>query len=306
MLKNKIRIGTRKSELALWQAHTVQSGLEKLGYETELVKVVSSGDKNQETPIYEMGIVGVFTKTLDVALIEGKIDIAVHSMKDVPTVLPKGIVQTAVLERGTTTDIVVTQGYPDFHEACTIATSSLRRQAQWLHRFPNHKVVPLRGNVNTRLKKLETEGWQGAIFAKAGLERIDILPENHEELDWMLPAPAQGTVVISAFKKNDFAVEVSRQLNHEETFKRTFVEREFLRALEGGCSAPIGALATIKNNKITFKGNLFSLDGETAYEVEMSCGIEDYKTLAEKAAQKIFEQGGKELIKEIHRITRRA
>ncbi|RLD25560.1 MAG: hydroxymethylbilane synthase, partial [Bacteroidetes bacterium] len=167
-MNRQIRIGTRDSQLALWQANTVKDKLVELGYETELIAVKSTGDLVLNKPLYELGITGIFTKTLDVAMLNGSIDIAVHSMKDVPTLLPKGIVQTAVLERASSLDILVTKGAPDFQEECTIASGSLRRRAQWLHRYPHHKVVGLRGNVNTRLRKLEDSDWQGAIFAKAG------------------------------------------------------------------------------------------------------------------------------------------
>ena len=160
-MKKTIRIGTRDSELALWQANTVKSKLEALGYTTQLVPVKSEGDLVLDKPLYEMGITGIFTKTLDVAMITGAVDIAVHSMKDVPTQLPTGIVQTAVLERASSEDILVTKGKIDFEKPCTIATGSLRRRAQWLHRYPNHNVVDLRGNVNTRLQKLKDNEWQG-------------------------------------------------------------------------------------------------------------------------------------------------
>ncbi|MDX1782745.1 MAG: hydroxymethylbilane synthase, partial [Aequorivita vladivostokensis] len=194
-MKKTIRIGTRDSELALWQANTVKSKLEALGYTTQLVPVKSEGDLVLDKPLYEMGITGIFTKTLDVAMIKGTVDIAVHSMKDVPTQLPNGIVQTAVLARASSEDILVTKNVIDFEKPCTIATGSLRRQAQWLNRYPHHKVVDLRGNVNTRLQKLSDDDWQGAIFAKAGLQRLGYVSEAHiispsfggvgEALDWM-------------------------------------------------------------------------------------------------------------------------
>src|SRR5690606_22231986 len=151
---------------------------------TQLVPVKSEGDLVLDKPLYEMGITGIFTKTLDVAMLMGKVDIAVHSMKDVPTQLPAGIVQTAVLERATAQDILVTKEQVDFAQPCTVATGSLRRKAQWLHRYPHHQVVDLRGNVNTRLQKLRESDWEGAIFAKAGLERIDVLPSRYIELNW--------------------------------------------------------------------------------------------------------------------------
>ncbi|MBT8296645.1 MAG: hydroxymethylbilane synthase, partial [Gramella sp.] len=166
-----IRIGTRDSELALWQARTVQNALEKTGHKTELVPVKSTGDLNLDQPLYEMGITGIFTKTLDVAMIKGEVDIAVHSMKDVPTALPKGIVEGAVMKRASNLDILVHKGLEFLENGeGTIATGSLRRKAQWLHRFPGHQVVDLRGNVNTRMQKLNDNDWNGAIFAAAGLE----------------------------------------------------------------------------------------------------------------------------------------
>ena len=173
-----IRIGTRDSELALWQAKTVQHQLEVLGYSTEIVSTKSHGDIELSKPLYEMGVTGIFTKALDIALLNGEIDIAVHSMKDVPTALPDGIVVGAVLKRGNPHDVLVYKGDLSFldTEIATIATSSLRRKAQWLHRYPHHNIENLRGNVNTRLQKLADNPWNGAIFAAAGLERIDKLP----------------------------------------------------------------------------------------------------------------------------------
>lgn len=304
-MKKIIRIGTRDSELALWQAKTVQQQLENLNYATEIVPIKSGGDLNLKTPLYEMGIVGIFTKALDVALLQQKIDIAVHSMKDVPTVLPKEIVQVAVLERGPSRDILVYNDPLDFQKKCTIATSSLRRKAQWLHAYPHHNVVPLRGNVNTRLRKLKTENWDGAIFAKAGLERIDILPENHLELDDMIPAPAQGAVVISSLAQNDFAKNAAGQLSHKNTHRCTYAERLFLRELEGGCLAPIGASARIENEQIYFKGNLLSLDGKQVLNVEKNAPAEYYKEIGKTAAEEILNQGGLEIMKKIRKVTDR-
>ena len=150
-----IRIGTRDSELALWQAHTVEKKLNDLGYKTEIVAVKSTGDIILNKPLYELGITGIFTKTLDIAMINGQVDIAVHSMKDVPTALPEGIVQAAVLERANEKDLLLYKTNLDFlSQEATIASGSLRRQAQWLNKYPNHKVVDLRGNVNLRMQKL--------------------------------------------------------------------------------------------------------------------------------------------------------
>lgn len=295
-MKKTIRIGTRDSELALWQANTVKSKLEALGYSTLLVPVKSQGDLILDKPLYEMGITGIFTKTLDIAMIQGDVDIAVHSMKDVPTLLPRGIVQTAVLERATSDDILVIEGDVNFEEPCTIATGSLRRRAQWLHRYPNHQLVDLRGNVNTRLQKLKDNKWEGAIFAKAGLERINVLPNNYIDLEWMIPAPAQGAMVIVAMENDKFSIEATSQLNDYASEICTHIEREFLRTLEGGCTAPIGAFAEIMNDKIIFKGCLFSLDGRTNLEIEKAITVSDYRNFGQECANFILQNGGKDLM----------
>lgn len=294
-----IRIGTRDSELALWQATTVQQQLENHGYKTELVPVKSTGDLVLDKPLYELGITGIFTKTLDIAMLNGTVDIAVHSMKDVPTALPIGIVQAAVLKRAQTEDILVHKGIPDYTASCTIATGSLRRQAQWLHKYPHHKTTDIRGNVNTRLQKLANSDWTGAIFAKAGLERINVLPSNYEVLDWMTPAPAQGAMLIVAMEDDDFCNTACAKLNHDATALCTHIERTFLRTLEGGCTAPIGALATIENETIHFTGVLFSLDGKTKIEVTQSVSVSHSEGFGVDCALEVLDNGGRELMKEI-------
>lgn len=297
-----IRIGTRDSELALWQAKTVEKSLNDLGYKTEIIAVKSQGDIILDKPLYELGIIGIFTKTLDIAMINGQIDIAVHSMKDVPTALPQGIVQAAVLERANVLDILVHKGNVDFLEKeATIATGSLRRQAQWLNKYPNHTVVDLRGNVNTRMQKLNDNKWNGAVFAAAGLERINLKPETFINLDWMTPAPAQGAMVVLAMENDNFTIDAVSQLNDIETEICTYIERQFLRTLEGGCTAPIGALAKYDqvNDTITFEGNLLSLDGKQKLEIKKKVPIEDWKKLGYHSAQEILNNGGKELMAEI-------
>ena len=253
-MKRTIRIGTRDSELALWQANTVKNALEALGHQTELVPVKSEGDLVLDKPLYEFGITGIFTKTLDVAMLTNTIDIAVHSMKDVPTALPHGIVEAAVLKRANTQDILIHKGLDFLDDAGIIATGSLRRKAQWLHRHPNHQVVDLRGNVNTRLKKLQDNDWNGAIFAAAGLERINLKPDTYLDLDWMVPAPAQGAMLVVAKEEDTYCREALGGLNDEDSALCVHIERQFLRTLEGGCTAPIGALATIEERQLRFIG----------------------------------------------------
>ncbi|MGG5488313.1 hydroxymethylbilane synthase [Gaetbulibacter sp. PBL-D1] len=296
-----IRIGTRDSELALWQAKTVQQQLEQLGHKTVLVPVKSTGDLVLDKPLYELGITGVFTKTLDIAMLNGDIDIAVHSLKDVPTILPNGIVQAAVLKRGNTKDLLVFKNNEEFlsQREGVIATGSLRRRAQWLNRYPTHNVVDLRGNVNLRLQKLENNDWNGAIFAAAGLGRLGIRPETSINLDWMIPAPAQGAIMVVALDNDEETKTICQQINHEDTEICTTIERQFLRLLEGGCSAPIGALAIIKNEEVHFKGVLLSPDGSKKIEVSRSEKLGNHHDIAQYASDYIIERGGKRLMDDI-------
>ena len=295
-----IKIGTRDSELALWQAHTVQNKLKELGYKTEIVAVKSTGDLILDKPLYELGITGIFTKTLDIAMLKGDVDIAVHSMKDVPTALPIGIVQAAVLERANTLDILVHKGNLDFLDSDgTIASGSLRRKAQWLNKYPSHKVEDLRGNVNTRMQKLKDNNWNGAIFAAAGLERINLKPDTFLNLDWMIPAPAQGAMVVVAMENDTFTRDALAKLNHKESEICTYIERQFLRTLEGGCSAPIGALAIKKDNQIDFQGVLFSLDGKEKFSIEKSCNFDSYLNFGQECAQEVLKNGGKPLMEKL-------
>jgi len=295
-----IRIGTRDSELALWQAHTVEKKLNDLGYKTEIVAVKSTGDIILNKPLYELGITGIFTKTLDIAMINGQVDIAVHSMKDVPTALPEGIVQAAVLERANEKDLLIYKSNLDFlTQQGTIASGSLRRQAQWLHKYPNHKVVDLRGNVNLRMQKLNDNDWNGALFAAAGLERIGLKPEKYEVLDWMIPAPAQGAMVVLAMANDEFCWQAVSELNDLETDICTYIERQFLRTLEGGCTAPIGAIAKFTEDTIEFKGALFSIDGTQKIEIERVVPIEQWKKIGYELAKEILANGGDKLMSNI-------
>ncbi len=298
-MKKPIRIGTRDSELALWQATTVQKALESLGYSTTLVPVKSTGDLNLDQPLYEMGITGIFTKTLDIAMISGEIDIAVHSMKDVPTSLPKGMVEGAILKRASPKDILLHKGLDFLNTNGTIASGSLRRKAQWLNRYPQHTVVDLRGNVNTRMQKLKDNNWNGAIFAEAGLERINLKPKDFSPLDWMLPAPAQGAMLVVAMEKDIFSREALTSLNHKNTEICVHIEREFLKVLEGGCTAPIGALTTIKDKEAHFEGNLLSLDGKQKFTVQKIVKIDKSNGLGRRCAEELLANGGKELMEQI-------
>lgn len=299
-MPDPIRIGTRKSELALWQAYTVRNLLSGLGRKAVIKPTVSTGDLVLDKPLYALGITGVFTRTLDTALLAGEIDIAVHSFKDVPTLLPKGLVEAAVLKRANAHDILVHKVGQDFLSQTTavIATGSLRRRAAWLHKYPDHKLVGLRGNVNARLKKLKDNNWDGAIFAAAGLERIGILPDNHSVLEWMVPAPAQGAILIMCRENDVEMLKICRQLNDEDTSLCTKIEREFLNKLEGGCTAPIGAYAYIKDGNVHFEGVLYSRDGQTKIDVTHVASLKNSTNIADACIQEIFTKGGREVMKD--------
>ena len=299
MFDKTLRIGTRDSQLALWQAQKVGDLLEASHLKTQLVATKSAGDLNLTQPIYAMGIQGVFTKALDIALLENRIDLAVHSLKDVPTQLPEGIVLVAVLERESSLDVLVQNHKADLQKASTIATGSLRRKAQWLHRYPHHQVVNLRGNVQTRMDKLFSSDWEGAVFAKAGLERVELLGSHSQELKWMIPAPAQGAIGVVCRANDTELIELLKKINHQPTRECVDIEREFLRILEGGCSAPIGALAILVQDKIQFKGGVFSLDGQIAATTSKEVQMDDGKNLAAQAAEEVLSKGGHQIMRTI-------
>lgn len=303
-MQKLIRIGTRESQLAVWQAARVKELLAQHGLNAELVLIKSEGDIDLVTPLYEMGVQGVFTRSLDIALLNNKIDLAVHSMKDVPTQLADGLVQSAVLKRASYKDLLFFKGSSDFvsnfQSSAIIATSSIRRKAQWLNRYPHHTLENLRGNVNTRLRKVVESSWNGAIFAAAGLERIGLRPENSIELDWMLPAPAQGAIMVVCKENDAFAIDACSLFNDEETALCTHVEKDFLRQLMGGCSTPVSALAQIKNDEVIFKGNIFSLDGSERIDVQMKATQATALNLGTEAANELLANGGRKIFESIH------
>lgn len=296
----QIKIGTRNSPLAMWQAKEVEQKLQNLGYETSLVPVISSGDKNLNQPLYSLGITGVFTKDLDIALLNNEIDIAVHSLKDVPTLLPQNIEISAVLERDFPQDVLVRKSSSKNKDLAElkIATSSLRRRAFWLEQFPETEFSDIRGNVQTRLKKLEEGDFDATLFSLAGIKRME-MELDFEFLDFMISAPSQGVVAI-ANRIDDVEIkDVLQQINHKETQICVEIERNFLRTLEGGCTAPIGAIAKFEDNKIYFKGKLNSLDGTKTLNLVEEFEYNHSENFGEKFAKIILEKGGKEMMEAI-------
>ncbi|MEX0944972.1 MAG: hydroxymethylbilane synthase [Balneolaceae bacterium] len=300
-----IKIGTRDSELATWQAETVAKQLQQYGVEIEIVFVKSEGDLDLTTPLTEMGGKGVFTKALDDALLDERIDLAVHSFKDLPTDNPLPIKISAVLERDDPRDALVAPKGTDFLDDETvkaiIATGSNRRKAQWLHRYPNHTITNIRGNVNTRLKKVAENPWHGAIFAAAGLQRINLEHHISNYLDWMVPAPAQGAMAVMIRKNDRELFDITRKLNHIETELCTTIERGLLNEMEAGCSAPVGAFAEINNDVITLRAVALTLDGSLQYDVEMSSQKNNSKNLGRDAAKKLLGQGAGKLIEDLRK-----
>lgn len=314
-----IRIGTRDSKLAVWQAELVRQQLAVYGIEAELVYIKSEGDIDLHTPLYAMGVQGVFTRSLDIALLTKQIDIAVHSMKDVPTQLPEGIVQAAVLTRGPVNDLLVAPQSPtggmqgrsllsilsgeggaaspqEEAHSWQIATSSIRRKAQWLHRYPNSTMHNIRGNVITRLGKLQKEPWDAVIFAQAGLERINVRPAESLVLDWMLPAPAQGAIMVVCRGEDAGSREACALLNDTHTALCTQIERDFLKTLMGGCSTPISALARVSQGVVHFKGNIYSLDGREKAKVEKEVALDEATGLGVLAAKELLANGGQAIV----------
>jgi hydroxymethylbilane synthase len=298
-MTSPIRIGTRKSPLALWQARQVQSHLSQINIHSVLVEITSDGDANQRTPLYAMGITGVFTKSLDVALLENRIDIAVHSMKDVPTALCKGVKQAAVLKRGPAEDMLIALNDRNWDDGIVVATGSLRRSAQWKNRYPHHQIVELRGNVQTRLDRLKSPETDGIILAAAGIERLGIKPPFSQKLHWMVPAPAQGAIVVLCRAEDESLLESCQSFNHRPTQICTAVERQFLSTLEGGCTAPIGAFATVEESRINFQGVLLSIDGKLKFTIDDSCSIDFADTFGKTCAEAILKKGGQELMASI-------
>lgn len=292
-----IKIGTRNSPLALWQAHEVADKLQQLGHETIIMPILSSGDKNLDLPLYAMGITGVFTKDLDISLLNKDIDIAVHSLKDVPTQLPQGIEISAVLERDFPQDVLVRkESAKDKNlKDLKIATSSLRRRAFWSQVFHETEFADIRGNVQTRLKKLEDGVADATLFSLAGLERMN-LDISFEHLDFMLQAPSQGVVGIAHLSENHELTSILNQINHEETKICVDIERQFLQTLEGGCTAPIGAKAEIFGNQIRFLGRLCSLDGKNCINVDETIDWNPTQNFGKELAEQVLNRGGRDMM----------
>ncbi len=311
MTNRSLRIGTRDSVLATWQARHVAHLLDKAGYATELHYIKTEGDRVLDTPLPLMGGKGVFTKALDDALLAGEIDLAVHSLKDIPTRLPDGLLVGAVSAREDTADVLVTRKGNEMHTGplfladpdyeAVIASSSNRRIGQWLARYPRHRVTDIRGNIQTRLQKLQDSDWDGAIFAAAGLRRLQLEHHIHVVLDWMLPAPAQGAMGVMVRNDDPVVLNAVQPVHDAGTALCTSIERDVLHTLEGGCSAPVGALAEITGNTVRLRVNTVYPDGTGMIAFEMSELYEQARDLGKKAAGEALKRGADALIRDLSR-----
>ena len=298
-MTTKIRIGTRDSKLAMWQANYAKKKLKDSGVNCEIIKIKSEGDINQITPLYDFGVSGIFTKNLDQALLNNRIDIAVHSLKDVPINMASGLTIQCVFERADPNDIIIYKNKSvNLKKKLIIATSSIRRKTQWLKKYPRHQIVSLRGNVGTRIDKLKKNEWDGVIFAKAGLDRLSIDPEYSELIEWMIPSAAQGVVGV-ATRSNDLVInKLLESVNCKKTHWCVSQERKFLKLMNGGCSVPISAYAFFNNDKLHFKVNITSLNSKKSATVFKEYGISDEYAF-EKIYSQLMLQGGKEILDEL-------
>ena len=296
-MNDVIRIGTRDSKLALWQANHAKSRFEKLNIPVKIIKIKSQGDLNQITPLYEFGVTGIFTKNLDRALLNNEIDVAVHSLKDVPIKPAEGVKISCVFKRANPHDVLVLKNKEiDFTQKLKIATSSIRRKCQWLNKYPNHKIEILRGNVDTRLEKLKNSNWDGAIFAKAGLERLELNIKELLLLKWMIPSAAQGTIALATREKNEALKEILKKITCNETMHCVTQERMFLKLMGGGCSMPISAHAYFKDSKMILKTNICSIDYKKSItdiskyrKNDNDAGLKSYNRIFNKGANKILK-----------------
>ena len=306
MAARKIIIGSRGSQLALWQANWIKSLLEEHhdGAAVEIKTITTSGDKIQDAPLAKIGGKGLFVKEIEEALIRREIDLAVHSMKDVPMKLPMELHISAITQRENPFDALIAKNNLKFSElpqGAKVGTSSLRRSSQLLNHRPDLEIVPLRGNLDTRIRKLETESLDAVILAVAGLRRMGWEDKITEIIDpeIILPAMGQGAVGIETSRYNVDLQEFIVDLDHEDTHLAVDAERAFVSELEGGCQVPIGAYATLENGEMTIKGLVASLDGKTVYKWNKIGPHYDAVKLGKELGKDILKMGADKILQEI-------
>ncbi|WPM31956.1 hydroxymethylbilane synthase [Hydrogenobacter sp. T-2] len=303
MSKNTLRIGTRKSKLALWQTNYVKERLESRGYSVELVLITTTGDKILDAPLAKIGGKGLFVKEIEEALLRGDIDLAVHSLKDVPMVLPEGLTLGAITEREEPFDVLISRDgrrLQELPEGAKVGTSSLRRQVQIKRKRPDLRVETLRGNVDTRLRKLEEGLYDAIVLAYAGVKRMGFEERVSQVLEDFIPAVGQGSLAIEIRQEDQRVYEAIASLDHRESRIRAECERAFLRELQGGCQVPIGAYAWIESEKLKLKAFISDLEGKRFLEGVEEGDLHQAEQIGKKLARRLLEGGGKEILEEIY------
>ncbi len=306
-MSHKIKIGTRGSKLALWQAYYVEELLQKSGLETEIVIIDTKGDQWLDVSIAKIGSKGVFTQELEDQLLDGRIDIAVHSAKDMQSNLPEGFEIIAFTEREKENDVIVSHqkniSLADSSKALVLGTSSTRRVSTLKHFYPHVKTVEVRGNLQTRIRKMEEGLCDALLLAYAGVHRMGYDEMISQELDLaeFTPAVGQGSVAIEVAENlnSELKVKITEACNHIETSQKLRAERAYLRVLEGGCSIPVFALANLEGEKLKLSGGIVSLDGKTRIAIEVTGTSDQPEELGKMLADRVFAAGGKVILDQI-------
>lgn len=310
--KKTLIIGSRASDLALWQANYIKKEIEKTNKTVEIVikLIKTKGDKIIDVALSKIGDKGLFTKEIEKALLSDKIDIAVHSLKDLQTEIPKGLKLAAVTKRHAVEDALIARKRKitinDLKDGAVVATGSLRRSSQLKYLRPDIQIIQLRGNVPTRIKKFLESDWDTIILARAGVERLKLKKyiSSIIPLEQMLPAVGQGALGIEISSKNKFAEEIVKSINDEKTFHAVLAERAFLKALEGGCQVPIGAYAEVKSNGLYLSGFVGSLDGTITFRKKIRGSKYEAEKLGKQLAHDLKRAGAKNVLDEIYKTQR--
>jgi hydroxymethylbilane synthase len=314
LMTDKIHLGTRGSELALWQTNHVKILLEKQypNIVIDVQAIKTTGDRILDAPLSKIGDKGLFTKELEIALLDKRIDLAVHSLKDIPTSIPDGLAIAAILKREDVHDVFIAnpknayRSLINLPKNATIATGSLRRKCQILSVRPDIQIFDIRGNLNTRMKKLDESNWDGMILAKAGVTRLGLSNRITEVLQFeiMLPAVGQGALAIEIRGGDNRIEEILRTLHHIPTATAVTAERALLRHLEGGCQIPIGAHGQINRNELRLDAVIGSLDGKRIVRGMKNGKVTDAERIGIELAEELLRRGGKEILEEIRNATK--
>lgn len=314
MKKNKLIIGSRGSELALWQANFIKKELERKNKNLSVeIKIINTkGDKILDVALSKIGDKGLFTKELENELLKGSIDIAVHSLKDLQTEIPKGLKLAAVTKRHPVEDVLIARKkgtkIQNLREGAVIATGSLRRRSQLLHLRPDIKIEELRGNVPTRIKRFLESNWDAIILARAGVERLKLnryISSIISKKD-ILPAVGQGALGIEIREDNNFAEGIVKSIHHEETYVAVRAERSLLKSLEGGCQVPIGAFAEMKSNGLYLEAIVGAIDGSITFRKKIRGVKSNPEKLGIKLAKDLLKAGASTILKEVYSTVRKA